>query len=253
MTFADSTLRWQRWVLAVMLLGSGALMVPGQYLTEPFMLPKVTFMTACALALVGLWLARTVQLRRTAVPCRRPPAPSWRCSCSWWPRRSCPTGPGRPWSATSRATPGCGPTWSTWWRWWPRCAWSTCAAGAPCCAPASWRSRWSPATAWCRRSALTQTSQGPVVAVAAVGTTLVVLLSERDHPVRRWVAQRRAAAVGALAALVLLVTGVAVGARSFLAAELDQALVERPQFSPGCPDGSRKRNRPLLVVLRRSR
>jgi tetratricopeptide (TPR) repeat protein len=294
MTFADSTLRWQRWVLAAMLLGSGALMVPGQYLTEPFMLPKITFMTACALALVGLWLARTVHLRRTAVPLSaatgavaallvllvattvlsdRP----WTSLVGYFSRYTglwsylvhlvalvaalrlvdlrygrtllrtgvvaltVVTGyglvqaagldpvdyvdSGLPMAFSTMGNTNFGGAWAG-------------AASAFAVAVALSRDEergWRVyagvvAPLAVVYAVLTGTSQGPVVAVAAVGTTLVVLLSERDHPVRRWVAQRRAAAVGALAALVLLVTGVAVGARSFLAAELDQALVERPEF-----------------------
>jgi tetratricopeptide (TPR) repeat protein len=66
MSFAHATLRWQRWLLAAMLLGSAVLILPAA--VEPFMLPKATLVVALALCLAGLGAARAVESRRLQVP-----------------------------------------------------------------------------------------------------------------------------------------------------------------------------------------
>jgi tetratricopeptide (TPR) repeat protein len=294
MTFADSTLRWQRWVLAAMLLGSAAIMVPGAVLTEPFMLPKITFMLACALALVGLWAARALQDRRTAVPVAPltvsvalfvavlvittavSPRP-WTSVIGYFSRytglvpylvhvvallaalRLVDLPFGRTLlrtgvvSLTVVAGYGLvqaagldpveytdlslGATFSTMGNTNFGGAW---AGAALAFALATALSR-DEERGWRLYAAalvpvgllyavLTGTSQGPVVAVAALGATALVALSDRDHPVRGWVAGHRSVALGALAAAVAVVLAVLLSARSFLSAQLDQALVERPQF-----------------------
>ena len=294
MTFADSTLRWQRWVLAAMLLGSAAIMVPGAVLTEPFMLPKITFMLACALALVGLWVARAVQERRTALPVAPLPVAvavfvvvlvvatavsprPWTSVIGYFSRytglvpylvhvvallaalRLVDLPFGRTLlrtgvvSLTVVAGYGLvqaagldpvdytdlslGATFSTMGNTNFGGAW---AGAALAFALATALSR-DEERGWRLYAAalvpvgllyavLTGTSQGPLVALAALGATALVVLSEREHPVRGWVAGHRAVALGGLAALVAVVVAVVAASWSFLRAELSQALVERPQF-----------------------
>jgi tetratricopeptide (TPR) repeat protein len=66
MTFAESTLRWQRWLLAAMLFGSAVIFIPGT--VEPFMLPKATFLVALAVGLAALGAARVLWLRKVQMP-----------------------------------------------------------------------------------------------------------------------------------------------------------------------------------------
>lgn len=76
----------------------------------------------------------------------------------------------------------------------------------------------------------TGTSQGPLVYLVAVGFTGVVLALTPDGAVRR-AAQGRRTLVLAMAggAALVVVIGLVVGS-SFLRTQLDQALVERPEF-----------------------
>jgi O-antigen ligase len=77
---------------------------------------------------------------------------------------------------------------------------------------------------------LTGTSQGLVVAVATLGWAGLLLATAPSSPVRRFVLERRALALGlAGAAAFLLAVALAV-ASGGLRAQLEQALVERPEF-----------------------
>jgi tetratricopeptide (TPR) repeat protein len=66
MTFAESTLRWQRWLLAAMLLGSAVLILPPA--VEPFMLPKATLIVMLVIVAAGLGLARAAWTRQVHTP-----------------------------------------------------------------------------------------------------------------------------------------------------------------------------------------
>jgi putative inorganic carbon (HCO3(-)) transporter len=66
MTFADSTLVWQRWLLVAMLFGSAVIILPAA--VDPFMLPKATFLVALAVALAGLGVARALWARSFQLP-----------------------------------------------------------------------------------------------------------------------------------------------------------------------------------------
>lgn len=66
MTFAGSTERWQRWLLATVLFGSAVLVLPPA--VEPFMLPKATLVVALTIATAALWMARALWARRTSIP-----------------------------------------------------------------------------------------------------------------------------------------------------------------------------------------
>jgi O-antigen ligase/Tfp pilus assembly protein PilF len=66
MTFAEWTLRWQRWLLAAMVFGSAVIIVPP--IIEPFMLPKVTFMVVLAAVLAALGAARALWTRQVHLP-----------------------------------------------------------------------------------------------------------------------------------------------------------------------------------------
>lgn len=66
MHFAESTLRWQRWLLAAMLFGSAVIILPPA--VEPFMLPKITFLVALTLGLGALAAARAIWRRSLHVP-----------------------------------------------------------------------------------------------------------------------------------------------------------------------------------------
>jgi O-antigen ligase len=66
MDFPASTLRWQRWLLAAMLLASAVLIVPQA--VEPFMLGKMTFLVLLTLALLAVGAARAVWARSVRLP-----------------------------------------------------------------------------------------------------------------------------------------------------------------------------------------
>jgi tetratricopeptide (TPR) repeat protein len=66
MTFAESTLRWQRWLLAAMLFGTAVIILPPA--VEPFMLPKATFVVFLAVVLAALGAASALWTRTIAVP-----------------------------------------------------------------------------------------------------------------------------------------------------------------------------------------
>jgi O-antigen ligase/Flp pilus assembly protein TadD len=66
MTFAESALRWQRWLLAAMHLGSAVIILPAA--VEPFMLPKMTFLLLVGVALGGLTMARAAWTRVLHAP-----------------------------------------------------------------------------------------------------------------------------------------------------------------------------------------
>jgi O-antigen ligase/cytochrome c-type biogenesis protein CcmH/NrfG len=308
MTFADSTLRTQRWVLAAMLLGSAAIMVPGAALTEPFMLPKITFMLACALALVGLWAARALQERRTSLPVSAAGAAVLAFVLALAVATAVSP---RPWTSVigyfSRYTGlvpylvhvvamlaalrlvdlpfgrtllrtgvvsltvvagyglfqaagldpvdytdvSLGATFSTMGNTNFGGAWAGAAlAFAVATALSSEEERgWRVFAAVLVPFALvyvvlTGTSQGPLVAAAAAATAAAVLLSEERHPVRQWVRERRRIALAAAAATALALAGAVGAASSFLRTQLDQALVERPQFWAAAVDVWR--DNPLL-------
>lgn len=66
MTFPESTLRAQRWLLAAMLFGSAVIILPPA--VEPFMLPKMTFLVFLAVAIAALGAARAVWSRTIRMP-----------------------------------------------------------------------------------------------------------------------------------------------------------------------------------------
>jgi tetratricopeptide (TPR) repeat protein len=66
MTFAESTLRWQRWLLAAMLFGSAVVIYPSA--VEPFMLPKVTVLVVLAIGVGALGAARALWARTVRLP-----------------------------------------------------------------------------------------------------------------------------------------------------------------------------------------
>lgn len=66
MTFAESSLRAQRWLLAAMLFGSAVIIFPAA--VEPFMLPKATFVVSLAVALAAVGVASALWTRAIAVP-----------------------------------------------------------------------------------------------------------------------------------------------------------------------------------------
>jgi hypothetical protein len=65
-TFAESTLRCQRWLPAAMLLGSAVVILPPA--VEPSMLPKVTLLLLLGVALAGLVAARALVTRQVGLP-----------------------------------------------------------------------------------------------------------------------------------------------------------------------------------------
>jgi tetratricopeptide (TPR) repeat protein len=66
MTFAESTLRAQRWLVLTMLVGSAVIILPSA--VEPFMLPKATFLVVLGVALAGLAAARALWVREVRLP-----------------------------------------------------------------------------------------------------------------------------------------------------------------------------------------
>lgn len=294
MTFADSTLQWQRWVLAAMFLGSAAVMVPGTVLTEPFMLPKITFMLACALALVGLWAARAAWTRTTSVPLSAVTAGAaafglalllttalsplpWASVVGYYSRytglvpylvhlvaffaalRLVDLRYGRALMRTgvvgltvvtgyglvqavgldpvTYRDLSLGRTFSTMGNTNFGGAWAG-AVLALSLATALDRSEERGWRAWAAGltplallyAVLTGTAQGIVVSAVALATTALVICSDRGSRARAWLGAHRGHAVLGSAVAVLLAATGAFAARSVLRAELEQSLVERPEF-----------------------
>lgn len=294
MTFADSTLRWQRWVLAAMLFGSAVLMVPGGLLTEPFMLPKITFMLACALGLVGLWAARAAWSRQTALP-QGPTAvaaglfvlalvvttvlsPSpWASVVGYYSRytglvpylvhlvafvavlRLTDLRYARALMRTGvvaltvvagyglvqalgldpvqYSDLSLGRTFSTMGNTNFGGAWAGAVLGLALATALDgseergWRVYAAVLTPLALLYALvTGTAQGVVVSAVALTTTAAISLSDREAGARRWALAHRPAAAAVAAAVVVLAAVGAVAARSTIRAQLEQSLVERPEF-----------------------